>query len=123
MEKLFKDNMTDKKVVFLKYENYIKIIYSKTYNSAMRLDYYLQQFNIEDYWIYKSTNKQKQVSIEELYDFNYSGYILFKKDKYDYKEIDESLKLKEEKIGNHAFSYLNKPLPPLSIIKKIKIKE
>jgi hypothetical protein len=89
-------------------------------NSNKKLDYYLKQFNIEDYWIYKSTGKQRQVSIEDLYEFKSAQYILFKKDKYDYKEIDESLKLIWEKL---TFMYLDKPLPPLEIIDKIKIKE
>jgi hypothetical protein len=87
-------------------------------NSNKKLDYYLEQFNIEDYWIYKSTRKQKRVSIEEFYDFKYSGYIFFKKDKYDYKEIDEYLKIIWEKL---TFMYLIKPLPRIDIIKKIKV--
>ena len=96
--------------------NYFGLYYLRS--SKNNLDFYLEQFNIEDYWIYKSTRKQRQLSIEELYEFKYSGYILFKKDIYDYKEIDEKLKLIWEKL---KFMYLIKPLPSLSIIKKIKV--
>jgi Uma2 family endonuclease len=112
--------MTDKTISNTKKvdSDYFRLNHLRTSNK--KLDYYLKQFNIEDYWIYKSARKQYKVTIQDLYDFNYSSYIFFKKDKYDYKEIDESLKLIWEKL---TFMYLDKPLPPLEIIDKIKIKE
>jgi hypothetical protein len=97
-------------------DDYFRLFYDKI-TSNKKLDYYLKQFNIEDYWIYKSTDKQRRVSIEEFYEFEYACYIFFKKDKYDYKEIDESLKLMKEII---MLKFLAKP-PPIEIIKKIKI--
>lgn len=89
-------------------------------SSNKKLDYYLNQFNIEEYWIYKATDKQRRVSIQQLYEFKNARYIFFKKELYDYKEIDETLKLMKEII---MLKFLDKPLPSIDIIKKIKIKE
>ena len=72
---------------------------------------YLPLFNIDDYYIYKSTRHQKEVSIKEFLDFKYSLYILFKKDKYDKKHIENWLEFLKS-IGGIMF--LSKPLPPFS---------
>lgn len=112
--------MTDKTISNINKvgDYYFRLFYDKI-NSNKKLDYYLNQFNINDYWIYKSTRKQRRVSIQQLYEFKNACYIFFKKDKYDYKEIDEKLNLIWEKL---TFMYLIKPLPSLEIIKKIKNK-
>lgn len=106
--------MTDKTISNINNldSDYFRLVYSRSCD-------YLNQFNIEDYWIYKVTKQQRRISVEEFYDFKYAYYIFFKKDKYDYKEIDEKLKLIFEKL---TFNYLNKPPPSLYIIKKIKEK-
>jgi len=54
------------------------------------LDYYLKLYNInlDDYYIYKSTSKQKQVTINEFLEFKYACYILFDKSVYDKNDID-----------------------------------
>ena len=72
---------------------------------------YLPLFNPEDYYILKATGSQREVSIEDLLDFKYSSYILFKKDKYDKKHIENWLEFLKS-IGGIMF--LSKPLPPFS---------
>jgi hypothetical protein len=87
--------------------------------SNISLDFYLKQFNIDDYWIYKYSNKQKLVSIEEFMKFEYAGYIFFRKELYDKEHIE----LWVLKFNNFTgIQFLHKPLPPFSptkiIIKK-----
>ena len=97
--------------------NYFKLIYSR--KSDKDLQYYLDQFDINDWYIYKSSGHQRQVSIKQLYDFNYSAYIFFKKSEYSNLEINEWLNfLKSVKI---SLVFLNKPFPPKHIQNKINI--
>ena len=87
--------------------------------SKIYLNYYLEQFNIDDYWIYKATRHQKIVSIEEFMDFTYANYVFYKKEKYDKEHIDSWIKYI---IDFGGIMFLVKPLPPFSpnkiIIKK-----
>ena len=63
----------------------------------------------------------KQIkTLEELKEFKYSGYILFKKELYKKEHIDEWLEWMKDNI---SVTYLNKPFPHISIIDKIEIKE
>jgi len=89
--------------------------------STTPLDFYLDLFNLEDYWIYKYSNKQRLVSIEEFMKFEYSGYIFYKKDLYDKEHIN--LWIGELNIiMNNKSGYLVKPTPPFDP-KKIIIKK
>ena len=72
--------------------------------SNKNLQFYLDQFNIEDYYIYKSTRHQKEVSINEFMNFKYSCYTFFKKSKYDKDIINKWL---EYIIGFGGIQYLN----------------
>jgi len=96
---------------------YLKFLRSST----IPLDFYLDQFNIEDYWIYKITRHQKKVSIEEFMDFKYAGYIFFKKDKYKMNGVESWVSFFLNR-GNTIIQYLTKPLPPFDP-KKIVIKK
>jgi hypothetical protein len=78
------------------------------------LEFYLNQFDPNNYWIFKATQKQKLVSIEELIEFKYACYILFKKDKYNPDNI-----LKWCQIIKPV--YLVKPVPPDYMLDRIKI--
>lgn len=96
--------------------DYFILIYRRKSNK--KLEYYLNQFNIDDYWIFKSTRRQSLVSKEELYDFKYSCYIFFKKDKYNKEDI---LKWIDFTYQFGGIYYLIKPTPPIELIKKINI--
>jgi len=99
--------------------DYFWLYYSRRYNKY--LDYYLKMFDINDYYIYKSTNKFRRITIiEDLYEFKYSGYIFFKKSVYNYKEIDEWINFINIS-PNLSLKYLIKPFPPIEIIDKINI--
>jgi len=78
--------------------------------SSRKLDYYLDQFNPNDYYIFKYTSKQRQVTIEELLEFKHAGYVFFKKDKYDIDYINNWINYYYNNIDE--LKYLIKPLPP-----------
>ena len=61
--------------------DYFKLKYLRRSNKY--LSDYINLFNFDDYWCFKSSNKQKLVSYEELLEFKYAGYIFFKKELYD----------------------------------------
>lgn len=79
--------------------------------SKRKLSDYLPLFNIDDYYIYKCTRHQKEVSIKEFLEFKHCGYILYKKDKYNLQHIENWL---EYIIDMGGINYLIKPLPPFS---------
>ena len=85
-------------------------LYNKTTGDKYLKDY-LPLFNIDDYYIYKYTRHQKEVSIKEFLEFKYAGYVFFKKDKYNKKHIEKWI---EYIIDMGGIMYLVKPLPPFS---------
>jgi len=97
--------------------NYFKIF--KSTISNLSLDYYISRINFDNYFIYKLTGKQREVSKDDFLKFNYSGYIFFNKTIYDKKELQQSL----EYLWSLGITimYLDKPLPRLSDLKKIKV--
>mgnify|MGYP003413471107 CR=1 FL=1 len=63
----------------------------------------------DDYYIYKSSSKQREVTIEEFLEFKNCAYIFFKKDLYEKEWIDMWI---EFIISIGGIKFLNKPLPP-----------
>lgn len=86
--------------------------------SKHNLQFYLDQFDINDYYIFKSTRHFKLVEIEYFLDFKYAGYILFKKDKYN---LENTLKWIDFMKNNFSYRYFAKPFPPFDPYEKIKI--
>ena len=87
--------------------------------SNLKLEYFINQFNPEDYWIYKATRNQVLVSTQELLDFKYSVYVLFRKDIYNSNEINDWIRF----VGSlETFMYLVKPFPPNHIKERIRKK-
>jgi hypothetical protein len=84
---------------------------SKNNKSEYCINDYIKQFNPNDYFIYKSTRRQKQVSIEDFLDVKFAGYILFKKGVYDMNRIDYWIDCCNL-IG--GIQFLHKPTPPFS---------
>jgi hypothetical protein len=87
--------------------DYFKLMYSR--RSNLNLSYFLTLFNFDNYWCLKSSGKQRQVTYEEFLDFEYSSYILFRKDLYHKEYIDmwiDSFRV----IG--LIPFLDKPFPP-----------
>jgi hypothetical protein len=85
--------------------DYFFLFYNSTRHNLKPLKYWLEEFKVEDYWIYKATGKQKLVSIEELKEFKYSGYIFFHKSKY----IPENM---QQWIDFITVQFMDKPTPP-----------
>lgn len=99
--------------------DYFNLKFSR--NSKLYLDFYLKQFKIEDYWIIKSTNKLRIVSIENFLEFKYSGYILFKKSIYKKEWIESWIDFIS--INNIEIKFLHKQFPPEYIKKLMKIRD
>jgi len=89
-------------------------------SSKLKLDYFLNKFNPDDYFIYKTTDKQKLITLEDLIEFKYSYYIFFRKDLYDKEFIDMWIKWLKT-IG--GIKFLDKPLPPFNPSDKIEIRK
>jgi hypothetical protein len=87
-------------------DNYFTI--EKTNSDGYDIEDILQKINHEAYWIYKYSNKQKQVSIEEMKEFEYAGYIFFHKSKYNPDYINHWI----THINRLMHTYMVKPLPP-----------
>jgi len=87
---------------------------AKAKRSNLKLEYYLNQFDVDDYWILKSTNRFRLVDIEDLLTFKYAGFFLFKKSIFSKEWIEEWIEFlyKELKI---SIPYLSKPFPPTYI--------
>jgi len=97
--------------------DYFKLIYSR--RSNLTSDYFLKQFNFNDYHCFKSTGHQREMSYEDFLEFKYAVYIFFKKELYDKDHILKWIGWIKN-IGR--IQYLHKPLPPFNpekiIIKK-----
>lgn len=63
----------------------------------------------DEYYMYKLTGKQREVTIEDFFEFKYAGYVFFKKDLYNKQWIDMWIEFINS-IG--PINYLDKPLPP-----------
>ena len=83
---------------------------------------YINLFNTDDYYIFKSTNRQRLVSYEEFLEFKWSGYIFFKKYIYDIKHILKWIDWCGKIGGNGGIQFLTKPFPSFDP-NKIKIKK
>ena len=100
--------------------DYFKLVYSRRSNK--NLQFYLDQFNHEDYYIYKSTRIFKEVNYQDLLEFKYAGYILFKRDLYNKEWIDMWIDWLYS-IKDMSFLFMNKPFPAFNPEDKIKIKK
>ena len=91
----------------------------KESNTNKDLNYYLDQVNIDEYYIYKGSNKFREVSIDDILNHRYSGYIFFKKSIYDKNHIEYWI----DYINTNKLDcrFLTKPLPPFKTDKIIII--
>ena len=86
--------------------NYFGFMYLKP--GKKTLQHYLTLFNIDDYNIYKASNRFKKVSKEEFMEFKYAIYLLIKK---DYKHCtDEFIEYYNKLNIDLVFKYLIKPI-------------
>lgn len=102
--------------------DYFKLYWTRSRRSNKNLQFYLDQFDHKDYWIYKSTNVFKEIFYEDLLEFKYSGYIFFKKNIYSKDHIENWIKYLKFINLTRSFQYLSKPFPNFDPYKKIIIK-
>jgi hypothetical protein len=98
---------------------------NKINKSLIPIEYYLDQLNLDEWYIYKMTANFRRASVKELIEFKFAGYIFFNKKIYENAEIDEWIEFyqQELKFGACGSSYLSKPFPPIYIKNKIRIKQ
>jgi hypothetical protein len=89
--------------------------------SKETLQYYLNQINIDDYNIYKASNKFKLSCKEDLFNMKYARFFLIKKE-LDINTI-EAIDILYNKLKLNGLTYINKPFTSIDILKKIKIIE
>ena len=89
----------------------------KESNTNKDLNYYLDQVDIDKYYIYKCTNKYREVNIDDILNHKYGGYIFYKKSIYDKYHIDDWINYINTNKLNCRF--LVKPLPPFKTDKII----
>ena len=92
-------------------------IIKKLTQSNKDLDYFTNQFNPDDFYIMKATGKFKEVSTKEFLDFEFAGYVFFKKVVYEKNWLDIWI---DWTTSNLSLQFLHKPFPPFSP-EKIKI--
>ena len=95
--------------------DYFKLLKATEYGKS--LDFYTNQFNPDDYYIYKSTRKFKEVSTKDFLIFRCGGYTLFNKKLYEKNWLNKWI---DWTITNSNLLYLTKPFPPFNP-EKIKI--
>jgi len=78
------------------------------------LNFYLNKFNVDDYFIVKRSDIFRLVSKEDFINFKYVGYILFKKNIYSNEWIDEWIEFLYKDL-NLMIKFLNIPFPPLYV--------
>jgi len=78
-------------------------------SSNLYLKDFIDKFNFDDYWCFKSTRHQNIINYEDFLEFKYSSYTFFKKDLYDVNRILEWVEWFKDLGG---VQYLVKPTPP-----------
>ena len=94
--------------------DYFRIIYDR--GSNLYLKDFVDKFNFDDYWCFKTTDVQKLVNYEDFLDFRYSGYTFFRKDLYDVNRILEWINWFKNLGGVQYLSKPTQPFPPQKII-------
>ena len=89
--------------------DYFRLIFIRKSNKT--LQEYIKDIDLNAYYILKYTRHQILVSIEELIEFKYSGYIFFKKELYNIENILDWCNWMKS-IG--GIQYLTKPTPPFN---------
>ena len=104
--------MTDKPILNGRVvgDDYFALIHARQSNK--KLTDFLPLFNFDDYWCFKRTNKFRQVDYQTFINFEYAGYIFFRKDLYMKEHIEKWSQYVSTFGGNGGVQYLNKPTPP-----------
>lgn len=99
--------MTDKTIEMRgNYDDYFKILCSR--KSKIYLNDIIDYFSFDDYHCYKRSGKQREVRYDSLVNMEYSGYILFRKDKYNKEHINVWINYSNDLGG---IRFLDKKLP------------
>jgi len=98
--------------------DYFQLQYLRKYNKT--LQEYIKDIDLNAYYIFKSTDRQRLVTIDEFMEFKYSVYIFFKKELYNIENILDWCNWMKS-IG--GIKFLHKPTPPFNPYNKIIIRQ
>ena len=90
--------------------DYFRIIYDR--GSNFYLKDFIDKFNFNDYWCFKTTNVQKLVNYEDFLEFRHASYTFFRKDLYDVNKILEWVEWSRIIFNGNGLYYLVSPTPP-----------
>lgn len=85
-------------------------------SSNLYLKDFIDRFNFDDYWCFKTTDKQRLVSYLEFLEFGNSRYTFFRKDLYNIDWIIEWIDWFKNLGGVKFLSCPTPPFPPQKII-------
>ena len=104
--------------------NWFHIIKSNKKRSNLTLVYedVIADINFNDWHIYKSTNRLREATHDEVREFKHAGYFFYSKEHFEKNEINEKIELLYKIIsGGNDRIIMVKPLPPIEVLKKVRI--
>lgn len=90
--------------------DYFRLINTRTSN--LYLKDFVDKFNFDDYWCFKTTNVQKLVNYQDFLDFEYASYTFFRKDLYHVDRILKWIEWSRIVFNGSGLYYLAGPTPP-----------
>ncbi len=102
---------------------FIIIKYNKKHsNSTLVYEDVIADINFDDWHIYKSTNRLREATHDEVIEFKNAGYFFYSKEHFDKNEINEKIELLYKIIaGGKDNIMMTKPLPSIEVFKKVRI--
>ncbi len=95
---------------------------NKRSNSTLVYEDVIAYINFNDWHIYKSTSKIREATHDEVREFKYAGYFFYSKEHFEKNEINEKIDLLYKIIsGGKDNIIMGKPLPPIEVLKKVRV--
>ncbi len=109
--------------VIIKGNNWFHIIKSnKCSSSTLVYEDVIADINFDDWHIYKSTNRLREATHDEVREFKHAGYFFYSKEHFDKNEINEKIDLLYNIVaGGRDNIIMARPLPPIEVLKKVRI--
>ena len=104
--------------------NWFRIIKNnkKHSNSTLVCEDVIADINFDDWHIYKSTNRLREATHDEVIEFKNAGYFFYSKEHFDKNEINEKIDLLYKIVaGGEVNTIMTKPLPPIEVLKKVRV--
>ncbi len=91
-------------------------------NSTLVYEDVISDINLDDWNIYKSTNRLREATHDEVGEFKHASYFFYAKEHFDKNEINEKIELLYKIVaGGRDNIIMTRPLPPIEVFKKVRI--